>query len=309
MKNGINLIEKFLTPTTIEQLAKREEIEKVKELSNKLSKEITELRTLIDERGKSQLDIFRISKENLNKINDIVVSLKEKVEIIDKKSDPITIVKENIQSVKDKITELHNKLLGTKEKGLIGEKVVYEQLSSLPDKWLKKNVEFEIIGEKGRTKGVVEFAIQIGNKYIPIDSKVVNTPSDLQKKVKEMYPYVRASKSLGFGIMAIPDSLREEGLNIASKLPDKSIIIVPYSYLLYVVLHIIANEERILANINSEMILKDLPKMPAILSDVIHHVERTIGQLKSIQDSIKEVKDKLDNCYRTVNEIISHKGN
>lgn len=308
VKNRIDLIEKFLTPATIEQLAKREEIEKVKDLSKNLSERIIELKTLVDERGQSQFTISQSSKDNLNKINDIVVLLKEKIESIEKKSDPITLVNESAQFIKERITELHNKLLGTKEKGMIGEKVLYEQLSAIPNNWLKRDVEFE-----GGVR--VEFAIAIDDKFIPVDSKVIEVRSEkevyekLLNRAGEIRKYIRSNKSLGFAIMAIPDALREEGLKIYSKsnVLDQNIIIVPYSYLVYIVLFIIANKDKILANINTQKILGNLPHVPGLLSEAVEKAERAKIELTTAQNRISELRDNLEKCYRSINDIFSNK--
>ncbi len=305
IRDRMELIEKFLTPTTIEQLAKREEIEKVRELSKNLSEKMIELKTLIDERGNSQLVISKQSKDNLEKINDMVVSLKEKIDSIERKSDPITVVNESAQFIKDKITELHNKLLGTKEKGLIGEKIVYEQLSSIPPQWLKRNVQFE--------GGVVEFAIAIDDKFIPIDSKVIDVKNEkeagkkLLDRADEIRQYIRSNKSLGFAIMAIPDALKEEGLKVSSKVLEQNIMIVPYSYLMYIVLFMIANKDRILANMNSQKILMDLPRVPGLLLEALKKAESATTELKSAQKCISDLRDYLEKCNKSIGDILSNR--
>lgn len=308
IKGRMNLIEKFLTPATIEQLAKREEIEKLRELSKNLSEKITELKTLVDERGQSQFTISQSSRDNISKVNDIVVSIKEKIESIEKKSEPIMVVNESAQFIKDRITELYNKLLGAKEKGLIGEKVLYEQLSAIPNNWLKRDVEFE-----GGVK--VEFAIAIDDKFIPIDSKVIEVKNEkevyrkLLDRADEIRKYLRSNKSLGFAIMAIPDALKEEGLKASSKVLDQNIIIVPYSYLMYIVLFMIANKDRILVNMNSQKILMDLPAVPHLLAEAIKKAESAQNELTAARNRISELRDNLDKCYKTIDNILSNKQN
>lgn len=306
VKNKMDLLEKFIDPATLVKIG---EIEEIRKICSTISEKIAQLKTQVEQQEKSQFEISRASSETIStKIESIISSLQGLIEGIKEKSEPIPKVQESAEEIKSKVTELWTKLLGSKEKGQIGEKVLYEQLSKLPVEWLKKDVEFEN-GAK------VEFAIPIADKYIPIDSKFVDIKNEkkigeiLFARAREVEKYAHSSKSFGFAIMAIPDALQEEGLKIYSKSPSLSqnIIIVPYSNLLYTILFIIANKERILASVNTQKILGDLPRVPKVLEEVIQKTEKAKSELTSAQNRISELKEKLQECYMLINTIISSK--
>ncbi len=272
-----------------------------KMLSDNISKSIAEARTALEEKGKAQdIQLLQIVN-NLDMVKQLLSQLVQKTENLEKKSEPIERVSGDTTIIKQKIEELHSKLLGTQSKGKVGENVLSEQLSVIPENWLKRNVEFN--------SNIVEFAICIDNKFIPIDSKVIeakdgkNVSNTLSRKAEEIKKYVNSEKSLGFGIMAVPDSIREEAIKACSKVGHE-IIVVPYSYIPYIVLFIIANKDRILVKFNSEKILKDLPHCPNKLEDAVKKVESAKKELTTAQNRINELEQSLKECCDIIDNII-----
>ncbi|MFN7181117.1 MAG: DNA recombination protein RmuC [Planctomycetota bacterium] len=301
LKSKVDMIEKFLTPQTIEQLAKKEEVNRIINSFSEISKEIGRLETRVEEKEKYQDSQRQQTINSLNSIDRSLSTLIKEIENVKKSSEPISSLEKNATEIKTKIEELHTKLLGTQTRGQIGERVILEQLSAIPDRWLKRNVELD-----GK---VVEFAILLGEKFIPIDSKVIEAKDEkdaiekLLTRAGEIKKYTRSTRSLGFAIMAVPDSVREEAMKVYSKL-EPDIIIVPYTYLPYIVLFIIANKDRILTNLNSQEILKNLPNVPSALSEALKRVESAKREFSALQNRLNEIQTSLENCKSIIDNII-----
>ncbi len=153
------------------------------------------------------------------------------------------------------ITQKHENILsGSQSKGALGEKFVEEKLADLPHEWYDRKVQL--------SGGTVEFALKTPNKrWIPIDSqwtatdllvKLEQTGNQSQKetlrtaahqavsiRAKEALKYLDKEKTLGFSIVAVPDSVFNLCVDIQAELASYSIVLVSYSLLVPYILLIV----------------------------------------------------------------------
>jgi DNA anti-recombination protein RmuC len=136
-------------------------------------------------------------------------------------------LEEKLQSASGTLNAINqtiNQKLGGTEKGRVGEEIVREQLN-----WLiavgcvEQNVS---LGE-----GKVEFAVKLpGDYYVPLDSKFVDPKSDPEKRAKEITKYIDDPRTLGFGIMVVPDEAHRSVLSNIGKMAQKHrVVVVPYT--------------------------------------------------------------------------------
>lgn len=153
------------------------------------------------------------------------------------------------------ITQKHENILsGSQSKGVLGEKFVEEKLADLPHEWYDRKVQL--------SGGTVEFALKTPNKrWIPIDSqwtatdllvKLEQSGNQSQKeslrtaahqavsiRAKEALKYLDKEKTLGFSIVAVPDSVFNLCVDIQAELASYSIVLVSYSLLVPYILLIV----------------------------------------------------------------------
>lgn len=153
------------------------------------------------------------------------------------------------------ITQKHENILsGSQSKGALGEKFVEEKLADLPHEWYDRKVQL--------SGGTVEFALKTPNKrWIPIDSqwtatdllvKLEQSNNQSQKeslrtaahqavsiRAKEALKYLDKEKTLGFSIVAVPDSVFNLCVDIQAELASYSIVLVSYSLLVPYILLIV----------------------------------------------------------------------
>jgi DNA anti-recombination protein RmuC len=154
-------------------------------------------------------------------------------------------IENQIPRIQERVDQIRNVLLGGTRAGAAAEHVVAELLSVFPPGWIKQDVH---LGD-----GKVEFAVVLpGNYLVPLDSKFIGAnilaeqdqkadskkskSEDLEdmikKQAKEITKYLRDQRTLGFGIMVVPDSAYAVFKSQLRKLTiEHQIAAVPYSQL------------------------------------------------------------------------------
>lgn len=216
---------------------------------------LAELKTLLDEIDKSVRNGQSLLAGELRDAQTSISIVKEAVGRIENCLKAFPIVEDAIRRIEGDIGQLVATLLGRRV-GQIGEQLVGELLSALPEDWLERDV---VMG-----KGKVEFAIKMpGNYLVPLDSKFVapklveqisqllegdgrdsdvegrlreiegEISAQVQSRAKEVARYLEDSRAFGFGIAAVPDAIYGLCRNaIKSAAERHHIVIVPYSLLL-----------------------------------------------------------------------------
>ena len=186
------------------------------------------------------------------------------------------------------INQTISQKLGGTERGRVGEEIVREQL-----KWLiavgyvEQNVS---LGD-----GKVEFAVKLpGDYYVPLDSKFVGQKSKIEDRANEMIKYIRDPRTLGFGIMAIPDEKHVDVLSEIGKFAKNyQTVVVPYTQVGSVVLSLYLIAERLALSAHP---IKTQNKIGYILSQF----SDSINGLKGIHQNIK---NKLNDFNRQIEKL------
>ncbi len=235
------------------------------------------------------------------------------------------------------ITQKHENILsGSQSKGALGEQFVEERLANLPHEWYDRKVSF--------SGGTVEFALRTPNKrWIPIDSQWTatdllikleqsNTPSQkgslraaahqaVNIRAKEALKYLDKEKTLGFCIVAVPDSVFNLCVDIQAELASYSIVLVSYSLLVPYILLIVnqylktihstdvlqSSEILRRATAEIELIQKYIAKEVAPPLEIIsrqqsqHFIQR--HGLEDIHKRLSEIQSQLENLKNMNNPV------
>ena len=235
------------------------------------------------------------------------------------------------------ITQKHENILsGSQSKGALGEQFVEEKLADLPHEWYDRKVQL--------SGGTVEFALKTPNKrWIPIDSqwtatdllvKLEQSGNQSQKeslrtaahqavsiRAKEALKYLDKEKTLGFSIVAVPDSVFNLCVDIQAELASYSIVLVSYSLLVPYILLIVnqylktihstdvlqSSEILRRATAEIELIQKYIAKEVAPPLEIIsrqqsqHFIQR--HGLEDIYKRLSQIQNQLENLKNMNNPV------
>lgn len=151
----------------------------------------------------------------------------------------------------ESLKRLEAVVAGSGSRGAAGENILARSLAQLPPDLLEVNVAF---GNK-----CVEYGLRLpGGRYLPIDSKwsgvsalerleaatdvaerkrlVEQLGRDLRMRVKEMTKYLDPERTLGLGLLAVPDAVYAATPDVHADGYRDGILVVPYSLALPYVL-------------------------------------------------------------------------
>jgi DNA anti-recombination protein RmuC len=209
-------------------------------------------------------------------------------------------LEEKLQSASGTLNAINqtiNQKLGGTEKGRVGEEIVRKQLNLLiPFGCVEQNVSLG--------KGEVEFAVKLpGDYYVPLDSKFVDPKSDPEKRAKEIAKYIDDPRTLGFGIMAVPDEAHESVLPNIGKMAQKHrIVVVPYTLVGSFVLSLYLIAERLALSAHP---IKTQSKIGYILSQFSNSIEGLKGIHRDINKALKNFNDQIDTLEESSQELVS----
>ncbi len=238
------------------------------------------------------------------------------------------------------ITQRHERILsGSQSKGALGEQFVEERLKDLPLEWYDRNVRFL----NGTT---VEFALRAPNRrWVPIDSQWTvprlleqlgrandqshrnafrpQVHAEVTRRAREARKYVDKDCTLGFCIVAVPDSVFELSVDAQAELTSIDIVLISYSLLVPFILlivnqflktpqsaetlrisHIIgrfaSQIEVIQAYINKEV----MPPLGIVKLQQTQHDRRNRG-IDHVHRSMDEIQSDINELKSGLNEIQS----
>jgi DNA anti-recombination protein RmuC len=209
-------------------------------------------------------------------------------------------LEEKLQSASGTLNAINqtiNQKLGGTEKGRVGEEIVRKQLNLLiPFGCVEQNVSLG--------KGEVEFAVKLpGDYYVPLDSKFVDPKSDPEKRAKEITKYIDDPRTLGFGIMVVPDEAHRSVLSNIGKMAQKHrIVVVPYTLVGSFVLSLYLIAERLALSAHP---IKTQSKIGYILSQFSNSIEGLKGIHRDINKALKNFNDQIDTLEESSQELVS----
>jgi DNA anti-recombination protein RmuC len=209
-------------------------------------------------------------------------------------------LEEKLQSASGTLNAINqtiNQKLGGTEKGRVGEEIVREQLNSLiAVGCVEQNVS---LGE-----GKVEFAVKLpGNYYVPLDSKFVDPKSDPEKRAKEITKYIDDPRTLGFGIMVVPDEAHRSVLSNIGKMAQKHrVVVVPYTLVESFVLSLYLIAERLALSAHP---IKNRSEIGYILSQFSNSIEGLRGIHRGIKGALRNLNEQIEALEESSQELVS----
>lgn len=250
--------------------------------------------------------------DRANEISDnslrLLVNLKEQV--IAAVTD-IAGLKQSLNSIRESTQKFDRILFDPQAKGALGEKFVDDQLSVLPQDWIRHNVPFP-----NDTR--VEFCILTFDKrLIPIDSKWPATrlldqlgqttdkverikiekaiKAEVWKRGLEVTKYLDDDRTIGFGIAAVPDSVFALCSDVQPYLVKRNIVLISYSLLVPYILLLI---KLFLSNAQGVQAMQISQILESALTEIAQIQEFIDTDLRKPLDTIKEQQSE----YRLQNE-------
>lgn len=204
------------------------------------------------------------------------------------------------QEAFEALKRLENLLAGTKSRGIAGENILEEALSILPPSLRESNVRI--------SNRVVEFALNLpGGKVLPIDSKwpamalleqltaaedpvlrkrlAEQIERELAKKVEEVRKYLDPERTIGLGILAVPDPVYALCTRAHAGAYKEGVILIGYAQAVPVVLFLLQLLQRFGGQV-------DMARLSAALQTIGDALEKMDGELEGrFADALK----RLDN--------------
>lgn len=266
--------------------------------------------------------------DRANEISDnslrLLVNLKEQVnEVVT----DIAGLKKSLNSIQESTQKFDRILFDPQAKGALGEKFVADQLSVLPQDWIRHNVPFP-----NGTR--VEFCVLTFDKrLIPIDSKWPATrlldrlgqttdPAErtkLEKDIKtevwkrglEVTKYLDDGRTIGFGIAAVPDSVFALCSDVQPYLVKRNIVLISYSllvpYILLLVKLFLSNAQGVQAMQISQILEGALIEIAQIQEFIDTDLRKPLDTIKEQQSEYRLQNERLqeanDKLTRIENEL------
>jgi DNA anti-recombination protein RmuC len=209
-------------------------------------------------------------------------------------------LEEKLQSASGTLNAINqtiNQKLGGTEKGRVGEEIVRKQLNLLiPFGCVEQNVSLG--------KGEVEFAVKLpGDYYVPLDSKFVDPKSDPEKRAKEITKYIDDPRTLGFGIMVVPDEAHRSVLSNIGKMAQKHrIVVVPYTLVGSFVLSLYLIAERLALSAHP---IKTRSEIGYILSQFSNSIKELRGIHRGIKDALRNFNKQIERLEESSQDLVS----
>lgn len=203
----------------------------------------------------------------------------------------ISRLEESLNPIVEVTKRLDRILSGSQSKGALGEQLIGERLAQLPHDWVEVNTTtgFALRAPNGRSVPIyskwtsTELLDQLGqttdNSQQDVFKKQIR--SEVRSRAQEALKYLDKDRTLGFCIVAVPDSVFELCLDVQTQLTASNIVLISYSLLVPYILLIV---NLFLKNAQSTQVLQ-----------VSHILSRSVAQIELIQRYIDtQVKTPLD---------------
>lgn len=221
----------------------------------------------------------------------------------------------------DSLKRLEAVVAGSSTRGVAGENILSRALSQLPADLLEVNVSF---GSR-----IVEFALRLpGGFYLPIDSKwtsvatlerlddakeaaperrklVEQVVRDVRGKIREMTKYLEPERTLGLGLLAVPDAVHEVALEALGEGYRLGVVVVPYSLALPYILALYRLILRFGSAVDTDQLAHRLRSLEEMLRGASDEVEsrfsRSLVQLQNARDALR---DSLSDAHRMAERLL-----
>jgi DNA recombination protein RmuC len=206
----------------------------------------------------------------------------------------------------ESLRRLEAVVAGSSSRGAAGENILARALAQLPPDLLEVNVAF---GSR-----IVEYALRLpGGRLLPVDSKwtsatplermagapeadrrrlVDQVARDLRLRVRDMTKYLEPERTLGLGVVAVPDAVYETAAEVHGEGYREGVLIVPYSLAMPFLLALYRLAARFGGTLDAERTAERLRLVDELLRQAGEEVEsrfsRALVQLGNARDTLRE---------------------
>ncbi len=207
---------------------------------------------------------------------------------------------------REAIRRLENILAGTKSRGTAGENILAGVLAQLPPDLREVNLT---INNKP-----VEFALRLPHgRLLPIDSKwpalaplerlqaaedpverkglTAEIQAEVKRKVREVVKYLDADRTLGLGVLAVPDAVFEACVDVHVEAFKQGVVIVSYTQALPYLLSLLQIVHRFGTELDRTQLSQSLQTIATALErmdgEVDGRLARTVTQLENSRADLK----------------------
>lgn len=207
---------------------------------------------------------------------------------------------------REAIRRVESVLAGTKSRGMAGENILAAVLAQLPPELREMN--FTINNKP------VEFGLRLPHgRVVPIDSKwpalgplerlqatedpqerkelLAEIQAEVKRKVREVVKYLDADRTLGVGVLAVPDPVFEACLEAHIEAHKQGVVIVSYTQALPYLLTLLQVVHRFGTELDRTRLSQSLQTMAGALekldTEVDGRLARTLTQLQNSREELK----------------------
>jgi DNA recombination protein RmuC len=206
----------------------------------------------------------------------------------------------------DSLRRLELVVAGSTTRGAAGERVIGRAFAPLPADMLERNASFE-----GKT---VEYALRLpGGRLLPVDSKwtgvaelegleTADDPAqrrrlrehaarEVRLRAREMAKYLDHERTLGLAVLAVPDAVHAETIDVHGEAGRDGVLVVPYSQALALVLALYRLSARFAAAPEAAEAAPRLARLAELLQRLDEEVEgrlsRALVQAANARDALR----------------------
>lgn len=207
---------------------------------------------------------------------------------------------------REAIRRLENILAGSKSRGMAGENILAGVLAQLPPNLREVNLT---INNKP-----VEFALRLPHgRLLPIDSKwpalgplerlqaaedpaerkelTAEIQAEVKRKAREVVKYLDADRTLGLGVLAVPDAVFEACVDVHVEAFKQGVVIVSYTQALPYLLSLLQIVHRFGTELDRTQLSQSLQTIATALErmdgEVDGRLARTVTQLENSRADLK----------------------
>jgi DNA recombination protein RmuC len=219
----------------------------------------------------------------------------------------------------DSLKRLEAVVAGSGTRGAAGENILARALAQLPPDLFAVNVAF---GNK-----VVEFALRLpGGRFLPIDSKWTSVgplerlpdaePQERQRlaeqvtrelrgRIREMTKYLDPERTLGLGVLAVPDAAYEAAAEVHGDAYREGVLVAPYSLALPYVLALYRLTVRFGAAVDTDQLAARLRALGETLRRIDEEIEGRLSRgLVQLENSREALRDHVAEAQRGAERLL-----
>lgn len=214
-----------------------------------------------------------------------------------------------LEQASDSLKRLEAVVAGSSTRGTAGENILARALAQLPPDLLEINVAF---GSR-----IVEYALRLpGGRCLPIDSKWTSAAllerldtvaaeqpqerrrvldqvvRDLRAKIRDMTKYLDPERTLGLGLLAVPDAVYVAAPEAHGEGYREGVLVVPYSLALPYVLALYRLTVRFGCAVDTDQLAARLRALEEILrrsaDEVESRLSRGLVQAENARDALRD---------------------